>query len=191
MTPGPVQASSRELLRRARHGDSRALSTLFRRQAADLQRWARGRLPHWARHAADTADLVQDVLFQTVRRIDSFEVRGRGALQAYLRQAVQNRIADELRKVGRRGVSAPIDAERLTDSGPSPHQSTEEVLNESRFWAALRELSEVDRLLVVGRLKLDYTYEQLALVTGRPGPEAARLAVRRAVQRLAEILARG
>src|ERR1043165_9312034 len=83
--------ASGELLERARDGDSRALSALFRRQASALRRWAHARLPRWARHVADTADIVQDALMQTFRRIDRFDYRGRGALQAYLRQAATNR----------------------------------------------------------------------------------------------------
>jgi DNA-directed RNA polymerase specialized sigma24 family protein len=41
-------------------------------------------------------------VFQAFRRIEAFEVRGEGALQAYLRQAVLNRIRMEIRRVGRR-----------------------------------------------------------------------------------------
>src|SRR5687768_7211409 len=93
---------SRELLRRARQGDERALSSLFQRNRNALLKWARGRLPRWARNASDTTDLVHDVLANTLGRIEVFEDRGKGALQAYLRRAVDNRIADELRKVARR-----------------------------------------------------------------------------------------
>src|SRR4051812_12975696 len=96
---GGDQTTSRRLLERARSGDSRAISALFRRHAATLRRWASGRLPRWARVVNDTADVVQDVLLQTFRRLDRFEDRGRGALRAYLRQAVLNRINDEIRKV--------------------------------------------------------------------------------------------
>jgi DNA-directed RNA polymerase specialized sigma24 family protein len=38
----------------------------------------------------------------------------------------------------------------------------------------------------VGRLELDYSYEQLAAATGRRNPDAVRIALRRAVLRLAE-----
>lgn len=184
--------SSRELLKRARQGEAGALSALFRRQGVQLQRWARGRLPGWARQAADTADLVQDALFQTVRRIDGFEDRGRGALQAYLRQAVQNRIRDELRRHARRRPAESLDTEaEIADAGLSPHDEAVLSEDDGRYRRALMQLSDGDRVLVVGRLELDYTYEQLALISGRAGPEAARIAVRRAVQRLAETMANG
>jgi hypothetical protein len=46
-------------------------------------------------------------------------------------------------------------------------------------------------MLVVGRLELDYTYEQLALVSGRATAGAARLAARRAVIKLADRMTGG
>ena len=88
--------STRELIDRARRGEPGAVDQLFARHLGPLQRWASGRLPHWARDFADTDDLVQDALLQTFKRIGDFEPRGVGALQAYLRQAVVNRVRDEL-----------------------------------------------------------------------------------------------
>src|SRR5262245_12898579 len=90
--------STFDLIDRAKAGDQRAIERLFDRHLKPLQRWAKGRLPQWARDLADTEDLVQDVLLQTFKRIDNFEVRRVGALQAYLRQAVVNRVRDELRR---------------------------------------------------------------------------------------------
>jgi len=57
---------------------------------------ASGRLPKWARDRANTDELVQKTLIQTFKRIEHFEPRRVGALQAYLRQAVLNRIRNEL-----------------------------------------------------------------------------------------------
>src|SRR5688500_18953106 len=86
------------LLEQAREGDTAALDALFARYVGPLRRWASGRLPRWARDAADTQDLVQDTLLQTLKRIGDFESRREGALQAYLRQAVMNRIKDLIRR---------------------------------------------------------------------------------------------
>ena len=101
--------STFRLLDRARSGDQEALERLFGRYLRPLQRWARGRLPGWARDLADTDDLVQDTLVQTFKKIDGFEPRGVGALQAYLRQAVLNRIRDELRRKRRRPEMTELD----------------------------------------------------------------------------------
>ena len=111
--------STFELIDRARKGDQVALDRLFARHLRPLQRWASGRLPGWARDLADTDDLVQDTLLQTFKRIGDFEARRVGALQAYLRQAVVNRVRDELRRKGRRPDSTDLDGVEL-DAAQSP-----------------------------------------------------------------------
>ena len=80
-----------ELLRRARAGEHDALERLFDHHVPILRRWASGRMPRWARNADDTWDVVQETVVQTLKHIDTFEPRGVGALQAYLRRAVINR----------------------------------------------------------------------------------------------------
>jgi len=91
-------SSTFDLLERANAGDAQALDALFARYLKPLRRWAAGRLPGWARGAADTQDLVQDTLLNAFKRIGSFEPRREGAFLAYLRQAVMNRIRDEMRR---------------------------------------------------------------------------------------------
>ncbi len=86
-TPNPLE-STLVLLARVRQGDRDALDQLFSRCLPPLRRWARGRLPAAARGALDTQDLVQDTVLNSLRRLDQFESRHEGALQAYLRQAV-------------------------------------------------------------------------------------------------------
>ena len=188
MSNDPKSAAiSAELLARAKAGDTRAISTLFRRHGPELRQWARGRLPRWARSVADTTDVVQDVLLRTFRRIDRFEDRGLGALRGYLRRSVVNRIQDEMRKVVRR-PSAQLE-ERLFDlpgEQPTPFDSAVDAERVRHYKAALATLSEEERLLVVGRIELGFNYDQLALIGGRATPEAARQAVRRAVKKLAE-----
>ena len=111
--------STFHLIERARAGDQEALERLFARHLKPLQRWASGRLPKWARDLADTDDLVQDTLAQTFKRIEHFEPRRVGALQAYLRQAVLNRILNELRRKGRQPPITDLDGIEV-ESGESP-----------------------------------------------------------------------
>jgi RNA polymerase sigma factor (sigma-70 family) len=168
------------------------MSRLFRQQAASLRRWARGRLPRWARSVTDTADIVQDVLMRSFRRLDLFEDRGKGTLQAYLRRGVENRILDEMRRVRRRPFIEDEDAAGdVADDRASPFDRVMDVEQEARYKRALTTLTEDERLLVVGRLELGYSYEQLALVTNRPTKDAARVALHRAVLKMAERLSGG
>ncbi len=182
--------SSLYLWRRAREGRESAIELLFGRQLPPLMRWAHGRLPKWVRNAADTADIVQDVLLQTFRRIDRFEPRGHRALQGYLRRSIQNRITDEIR----RGLRVVIeDGEAALDQpspGPSPLDLAIRQQARARYLAALDRVRLEDRLLIVGRIDLGYSYEQLAIVSGRVTPDATRVAVRRALVRLAKTMSR-
>lgn len=184
--PRPVAAdSTTSLLERARAGDSAAIEALFARCIPPLQRWARGRLPQWARDMADTHDVVQDAIVQTFKRIETFDARGEGALQAYLRQAVMNRIRDHIRRVGRRPATGELDTAQ-EDPGPSPLEQAVGQEAIDRYEAALARLSETDRELIVASIELGYNYEQLAEATGRRSADAARKAARRALIKLAE-----
>ena len=162
---------------------------MFREQGLRLRGWARGRLPPWARRLGDTADVVQEVLLQSFLRLDRFDNRGKGAFQAYLRQAVLNRITDQIRTVSRRPtVEIDDGVHELVSRLPTPYEATAQQAWEQTYKAALGRLNEDERVLVVGRLELDYSYEQLALSTGRATPGAARIAARRAVTKLAKLM---
>jgi RNA polymerase sigma-70 factor (ECF subfamily) len=183
---GPTD-STLSLLTRARNGDGQALEDLLARYLPVLSRWATGRLPIPARDLVDTADLVQETLIGTFKRLDGFEHRGEGALYAYLRQAVLNRIRDELRKARRRPERMDLD-EGQPDDGLSPLEKAIGREAVERYEAALQRLSEGERDLIVARLELGLTYGEMADVLGKNSPDAARMAVGRALTRLAEEL---
>ena len=182
--------TSLNLLERVRQGDDEALDLLLRRYVPALRRWARGRLPLWARDLGDTEDMVQDTVFRTLQNLKTFEHRHEGALQAYLRQAVMNRIRDEVRRIGRRPNVVELD-ERAVDSGISPLEAAIGVEALDRYEAALQGLRPEDREVVVARLEMGYTYDEIAVMVGKPSADAARVAVSRAIVRLAELLRDG
>jgi RNA polymerase sigma-70 factor (ECF subfamily) len=175
------------LLQRARHGDREALDVLFARLLPSLRRWAHGRLQRGARDLSDTADLVQQAMVGALRHLDRFEPRRRDALRAYLRQAIRNRVADELRRSQRRPRHVPVDHEGVpAPGGASPLSQLLSAEQEQDFRRALASLRPDEQELVVARLDLGYNYSQIALATGRPSVDAARMAVRRALLHLAE-----
>jgi RNA polymerase sigma-70 factor (ECF subfamily) len=182
-----IRATSVELLRLARDGDQEALDELFERHFPPLRRWAHGRLPQWVRNIAETADLVQDAMFNAFRRIDAVEIKRKGALGAYLRQSIQNRVRDEYRSFARRKPHDPIET-GVASSGPSPLDLVLDAETSARYRAAVRQLRPGDQELIVGRLELEYTYEQLAAATGRRSVDAVRVALRRALLRLADAM---
>jgi RNA polymerase sigma-70 factor, ECF subfamily len=181
----PQLHSSLTLLERAQAGDRVALDSLIARYLPRLQRWATGRLPRWARDMADTQDLVQETLFQTFKRIERFDPRGEGALQAYLRQAILNRIREELRRTKRRPPTSELDS-AAEDNGRSP---LEEAIGREaieRYEQALARLRSQDRELVIARIELGYTNREIAELLDKPTPNAARMATERAIVRLAK-----
>lgn len=145
--------SSLELLERARDGDAAALDRLLTRYLRPLQRWASGRLPRWARDLSDTGDLVQETLIQTLRNMGTFRPRREGALQAYLRQAVMNRIRDEIRRSRRRPASEDL-GEHIPTDGTSPLDRAIGQETVERYEAALVELRDEDREAIVARVEL-------------------------------------
>ena len=53
---------------------------------------------------------------------------------------------------------------------------------------ALASLSSADREALIGRLEFGYSFDELASVLGKPTPDAARMAVKRALTRLLAVL---
>jgi RNA polymerase sigma factor (sigma-70 family) len=176
--------SSRELLRRLKAGDSEALDRLLARYLMPLRRWAHGRLPQWVRDGSDTEDLVHDAILHTLRHLPRFDADGPGALHRYLRTAVMNRIRDELRRAHRRPPPTELDTE-VASEAPSPLVRAMGNETFAAYEAALDQLRDEDRELVIGRVEWGLDYHELAAALGRPSANAARVAVGRALLKLA------
>jgi RNA polymerase sigma factor (sigma-70 family) len=175
------------LLTRAQQGDAPSIEALFERVVPTLRRWARGRLPGYARDLADTQDLVQETVLHTLKRLHAFEPRHQGALQAYLRQAIANRIRDEIRRVRRRPLQVELNDGHV-DGAPSPLEQAIGREGFDKYEAALLRLKASDREAIVARLELQQSYEEIAIALGRPTANAARVAVMRAIAHLIEAM---
>lgn len=181
--------TSLDLLERARAGDRDALGRLVARYLPRLRRWASGRLPRWARDMSDTEDIVQDSMLQTFKRIDRIDVVHEGALQAYLRQAVINRIRDQFRRAGRIPPPAELDTQHpAAEASPLELAIGEEAVE--RYERALARLRPDDRAAIVARIEMDCTNEEIAAALNKPSANAARMAVERALVRLADEMRR-
>ena len=184
VTPPRVD-STFDLLEQVKAGDQDALNRLFARYLPSLRRWASGRLPRWTRDLMDTDDLVQETVFRAVKRIDRFESRHEGALQAYLRQAIVNRIRDEVRRSVRSPAAIEL-YENQKDRSVSPLEAAIGHEAVERYEAALARLRPEEREAIVARVEMECSYEEVAQALGKPSPDAARMAVSRALLRLAE-----
>lgn len=187
--PTMTLESSFELIRRAQQGDEEALNRLLERYLPRLRRWASGRLPHHARELGDTNDVVQDAVIATFRNLRRFEDRGEGALHAYLRQAVMNRIRDEIRRVERRPRRNELDSAVPAD-GLSPLESAIGAQAVDRYEQALASLTHTERQAIVARIELGYTYEEVAQLVNKPTAGAARVAISRALTKVAHLMSK-
>lgn len=179
--------STAELLARARDGDEQARNRLFARVMPPLRRIAHHRIPSRIRDLTDTEDLVQETVLRAFKHMGEFERRGEGAFLAYLRRILLNRIADELRRVGRRPEGQPP-AGDLPDPGRTPldHAVGRDIAE--AYEAALATLPEEQRLAVILRVDFGLSHQEVADALGRPSWNAARMLVARGLLKLSERL---
>ena len=172
-----------ELVAKAQGGDRLAVEALLQRCLPQLKRWAHGKLPAAARGSLDTGDLVQEAAMHVVQRLDVFQPRHVGAMQAYLRMSVINRIRDEIRRVGRH--PAPVE---LPDDHPGDNTSPLEVALQAesyeRYRKALGELKVRDREMIVARVEAQWSMGEIARQFGMRTVDGARMAVTRALKKL-------
>ena len=176
-----------ELVVRAREGDRMAVEALLQRSIPSLRRFAHGRLPAAARGSLDTGDLVQETVLHVLRRLDTFEPRHVGAMQAYLRQSVINRIRDEVRRIGRHPT--PVDLpDDLASEIPSPLEEAVRAEAYDRYRAVLVQLSPRDREMIVARIEAQWNLGEIAQRFNMRTVDGARMAVTRALRRLMDRL---
>src|SRR5687767_10093427 len=172
-----------ELVVRAREGSREAVEALLQRCLPQLKRWAHGRLPASVRGSLDTGDLVQETVLHVLRRLDQFEPRHVGAMQAYLRMSVINRIRDEVRRITRHPAPVELANEPVSEM-TSPLEDAIQVEAYERYRDALATLSARDREVIVARVEAQWTVQEIAQRFGMRTADAARMAVSRALRRL-------
>jgi RNA polymerase sigma-70 factor (ECF subfamily) len=160
---------------------------VFREYAAPLSRLAQGLLPARVRSMTDAQDVVQDVLASTARQLPHLDCPDDRALFAYMRRAVRHRVVDEIRRAARRPLPTML-LEDCPATGPSPLDAAIRSQNERRVRVALGHLRGRDRRAVVLRLWHARSYQEIAVRMGMPTANAARVAIRRALVRLNEVL---
>lgn len=181
----PAEEDTISLINRARAGDNSALERLCSRYLPRLYRWATGRLPLIARTSVETSDLVQDTFLRTIRRLGGFEPQHPGAFPAYLRNALLNRLRDEIRKVARKPAHEALDG-RDIDASPSPLEEAIGRDQAEQYELSLMKLKEDERAAVFLRVELELSYKEIAEAMNKSSEDAARMAVGRALIRLAE-----
>jgi RNA polymerase sigma factor (sigma-70 family) len=177
------------LLERMQKGETEARDELVRRYLPRLARWARGQLPPVARDLLDTGDLVQDTMIAALGGLERFEPRHDGALQGYFRTAIRNRIRTVAKRARRRGEKTELDSGMVgLEASPIEQVIGRDTLD--RYERALARLSPGDREAIHLKVELDLPYPEITRGLGKPTITAARMAVSRALYRLAREMQR-
>ena len=129
--------------------------------------------------------LIQDTLVGCLNHSAAFQPQREGALLAYLRQAVVNRVRDEARRKARRPMSATLD-EQVEGADASPLDVAIGREAADRYETALQRLKPDEREVLIARVELGMSFEEVAAAAGKPSADAARKAVSRALLRLAD-----
>lgn len=175
-----------QLLRRLRAGDATAREQIVARYLPRLTRWAHGRLPAGARDLSDTQDLVQITLVRVLSHLEGFESAGAGSLLGYLQQALLNVLRNEIRRSRRRGEHGELPP-TLVDEAQSPLAQAVGRESLERYERALQQLTRQQQELIVMRMELGLDNAEMAAELGS-SPDAARIALRRAVTSLVAVL---
>ena len=184
--PAPLETTL-DLVEMTKRGDATARDRLIRRYLPLLTRWTHGRLPHGARDLNDTSDLVQTALMRAFQSLPTFEAEGNGAFFGFLRTIVLNLLRDEVRRLTRRPLSVEL-PEEIPDLLSSPLASAVTLETLKAYEFAMQQLEESDRDVVIMRVELGLSHQDIAAMTSSPTPNAARMRVARALARLAELM---
>jgi RNA polymerase sigma-70 factor (ECF subfamily) len=159
-----------DLVLAARKGDRDAFRTLFERYHRRAYALALGVL----RHADDALDVVQDAFVKAHKYLDKFE--GNSSFYTWLYRIVMNLAIDHLRK-HRRVKPVEFDEARLDEDrtdeallprilGGNPGRALLDKEIRKRIDAALDELSENHRAVLVMRELEGLSYEEMAQAMG-------------------------
>jgi RNA polymerase sigma-70 factor (ECF subfamily) len=196
----PQQEQTEELLIGARRGESDAVNQLLDRHRQSLKRMVESRLSRGVAQRVDASDIVQDALVEASRRLDEYLRQPPMPFHAWLRQLCRDRLVDTFRRhladkrnVGREQPIAAGDASRsdliaqLRDGGLTPAAILMQQEFAEQYHAALAQLDDPSREILLMRHNEQLTNTQAAEVLGVK-PPAAAMRYLRALRRLREVL---
>lgn len=200
----PEAEKTHELLDLARGGDESAAGRLFQRHRPALRRMADMRLDPKIRQRVDASDIIQDVMIEANRRLQAYLENPAMPFHLWLRQIATDRLIDTYRRhrvSKKRSVDleqAPVVAANLDHStihfGPvipdgelTPAAAAIQAEMQRTFEAAIEEMDETDREIIVMRHFEKLTNQEVAQVLELTEP-AASMRYLRAVRRLRKLL---
>ncbi len=199
----PDSEQTQQLLQTARTGDESAMNALMNRHRDALRQMVQMRLDKAIAARLDASDVVQDVLVEANHRIQDYLANPTMPFHLWLRQLAKDQLIDMHRRhrvAARRSVDReqPMNAAfadqssmdlaaQLKDHELTPAAATIRKELERRFQAALDELNEDDREVMLMRHQEHLSNSEVAEALGL-SQAAAGMRYLRAVRRLREIL---
>lgn len=183
---GDLLLSTQALLLRASGGDIAARAELCASFAPILRRFLHRRLCRGARGLYETQDLVQEVQVRALARLGDFEYRGQGSFWNYLRATGLNLLGEIARRSASSATTPREGLAEVAESGAGPETQLLRKEQLEAFECALATLSEELQRAVLMRLELQLPFKAVAAECGFPTPDAARMAVSRAIETLVQ-----
>ena len=191
--------NTRNLVARALDQDRDAVDLLFARYRDRLRTALRKLIgPKYRLLMADSEDATQDAILSALRRLHQFEYRGDGSFLAWLLKGAEYEILRRVRALEARkrtavggviGIDEQV-AQQLParDATPSQHHDEQELAELIR--AALQQLPDREREIIVLRRYLELDTDEICAEMGLPTEGAVRALLSRAQARLSGLLAR-
>jgi RNA polymerase sigma-70 factor (ECF subfamily) len=192
------------LLDRVRKGDVDAVNGLLERHREAIRRMIDQRLDRVVQQRVDASDIVQDVLIEANRRLGDYLTNPTMPFQLWLRHMARDRLIDAHRR-HRVAASRSLDKEVSLEAAGAADRSRANLAGEladreltpaavatwreleRRFAAAVEQLEEDDRQIVLLRHFEHLTTAEAAEVLGLSKP-AAGMRYLRAMRRLRVLL---
>lgn len=202
----PEGERTQQLLNGARGGNADAVNDLLQRHRDALHRMIQLRLDAKVRQRVDVSDVLQDVLVEANRRLQTYLEQPQMAFHLWLRQIAKDRIIDAHRRhrvSAKRSVdkeqplaapsgdneSAMLLAQNLRDPEMTPAAAVAQQEMVRCVEDAIARLDEQDCEIIVMRHYEHLSNQDVAQALGLSEP-AASMRYLRAMRRLRELLAK-
>jgi RNA polymerase sigma-70 factor, ECF subfamily len=172
-----------ELVDRAVRGDPEATAALLALVRPGVVRYCRAHLGRVGGRYTTADDVSQEVCLAVLRSLPRFRDQGR-PFSAFVYGIAAHKIADAQRAAVRHLAVTPVDTVLdRPDPAPGPEQRALESDQARRLSGLLRHLSDVHREILVLRVAVGLSAEEVAGALGMT-PGAVRVAQSRALARL-------
>jgi RNA polymerase sigma-70 factor, ECF subfamily len=192
------------LLERVRRGDGEAVNGLLERHRAAIRRMIDQRMDRAVQRRVDASDIVQDVLVEANRRLGDYLTNPTMPFGLWLRHMARDRLIDAHRRhrvAGSRSVDKEVPLVAAEDGGRSAADLAANLADreltpaaaatwhelERRFAAAVEQLDEADRQIVLLKHFEHLSTAEAADVLGLSKP-ATGMRYLRAMRRLRGLL---